>query len=284
MLDRLPKKSLGYHPPYSEPMTATWSSFRNRLAKVPMAQSLMNLGRRARRLLAGPSRGERYDIETIQVLRRVLTAQSVALDVGAHVGEILREIVAIAPASRHQAVEALPHLAERLRADFKSVDVHACAVADKTGQQMFNFVENAPAYSGLRLRQYSRSDPVIRQIPVQVRRIDDLIPVELVIELIKLDIEGGEYHALLGAKETLRRCMPVLIFEYGLGAADYYRVTPEMMYALLEGDLGYHVSSMERWLAGSAPYDLPRFAEAYQTGREFYFIAYPKARAAGQPD
>ena len=83
------------------------------------------------------------------------------------------------------------------------MEVDACAVSDKAGEQMFNYVENAPGFSGLRQRQYDRSDPIIRQIPVPVRRIDELIPEDAFIRLIKIDIEGGEYQACLARR---RRC------------------------------------------------------------------------------
>jgi FkbM family methyltransferase len=256
---------------------------RSIIKKVPGARWIYGMflrqRTRFRRAILGPNRGELYDIQTLDVLRRVLKADSACIDVGAHVGDILREIIAIAPHARHHAVEALPHLASRLKMEFPSVEVHACAVSDKAGEQMFNYVENAPAYSGLRQRRYDRSDPIIRQIPVSVRRIDDLIPENAPIRLIKMDIEGGEYHALLGAKKTLLRCKPFIIFEYGLGAEDFYKVTPSMMFSLLSNEVGLDLSTMERWLAGKPSYDLTMFAKSFESGDEFYYIAYPAAVA-----
>lgn len=230
---------------------------------------------RTRLSIFGRGRNELYDVQTLDVLRRVLKEDSVCIDVGAHVGSILREMIAVAPRARHHAIEALPHLACRLKVEFPAVEVHACAVADKAGDQMFNYVKNDPGYSGLRQRRYDRSDPIIQQISVPVRRIDDLIPENTPIRLIKIDIEGGEFHALVGAKSMLTRCKPVIIFEFGVGGGDFYEVTPSMMFSLLSDEVGLQLSTMKRWLAGQQPYDLTTFARSFERGEDYYYIAYP---------
>ena len=257
------------------------SFVRGIIKKVPTARLVYRIflreQARLRRVIVGPDRGEMYDKETFRILRRALRRDSVCIDVGAHVGQVLREMVAVAPLARHHAVEALPHLASRLRTEFPSVEVHACAVSDEAGERIFNHVEDAPAFSGLRKRRYERDDVLVSEIPVKVSRIDDLIDEDVPVRLIKMDIEGGEYHALLGARATLLRCKPIVIFEFGLGAADYYKVTPVMMYQFLSGDVGLRVSTMSRWLSGQPPYDLTMFADSFSIGTDFYFIAYPDA-------
>ena len=248
------------------------------IKKVPGARWLYRqcvLGRRRiHRMIYGPPKSELYDIQTVEVMRRALRQDSTCLDVGAHTGNILRQILTIAPLGRHYAVEALPHLAARLKSEFPMVQVHDCAVADKDGDAMFNFVENAPAYSGLQQRVYNRPDPIIKQIPVKVCRIDDLIPGGVKIDLIKCDIEGGEYHAFLGAMKTLQRCKPIVVFECGLGAADYYKTTPDMMFSVIN-DAGLKLSTMARWLADETAYDRARFVKAFTEGEDYYYIAYP---------
>ena len=247
-----------------------------------LARRIRRLPRRIRRAVPGPNRAELYDIQTLEVMRRILTQGSECLDVGAHNGSILRNIVALAPGAHHHAVEALPHLAARLAREFPSVSVHGCAVSDEGGERMFTFVEDRPAYSGLRPRAYDWNNPITSQISVTVRTIDDLVPAEANIRLIKLDIEGGEYHALLGAKRTLRRCQPVVIFEFELGAADYYEVKPAMLYSLLCDEIGLRLSTMQRWLLGHPHYDLTTFSASFENHSDYYYMAYPPDLAAGQ--
>jgi len=55
----------------------------------------------------------------------------------------------------------------------------------------------------------------LEKYAVQTRRLDDLIASEPLarIDAIKIDIEGAELRALQGAKETLRRYRPMVLFE-----------------------------------------------------------------------
>lgn len=46
---------------------------------------------------------------------------------------------------------------------------------------------------------------------LEVEKIDDLITGN--VDCIKMDIEGGEYEALLGAEQTIRACKPRLLIE-----------------------------------------------------------------------
>ena len=221
------------------------------------------------------ARGARYDRETTAVMRRVLRPDSSCIDVGAHRGSILEEILELAPRGVHFAFEPLPRFAAELRQRFPRVQVHEAAAGDGAGEAAFVHVENAPAYSGLREREYDRPDPVLEPLRVQVVRIDDVVPQTQPIDFIKLDIEGGEYHALRGAVTTVRRCRPVIVFEAGEKSTGRYGVGPADVHRLVTGDLGCHLSTMERWLAGEAPYDEAGFREAWERGLEYYFIAYP---------
>lgn len=216
-----------------------------------------------------------YDEETIEVMARLLGDESVCLDIGAHEGSVLREMVRIAPRGRHHAFEPLPHLAARLRDAFPSVNVHEAAVSDQPGQSEYVYVENAPAYSGLREREYDRPDPVKTILPVRVVRVDEVVPDDVAVAFIKLDIEGGEFHALKGARRTIQRSRPVVVFEASVRSTGQYGVAPEEMFELLTDEYGCHLSTMRRWLHGEPPLSADDFARNWRQGPEYYFIAYP---------
>jgi FkbM family methyltransferase len=114
----------------------------------------------------------------------------------------------ISPSGKHYAFEPLPHLAQELREKFPQVTVQQVALSDRSGESEFLFVENDPGYSGLQRRFYGRPDPKIRRIPVRVATLDEMIPQDERIGFIKMDIEGGEFHAMKGGVETIRRCQP----------------------------------------------------------------------------
>jgi FkbM family methyltransferase len=153
-------------------------------------------------------RNANYDRQTVEVMFRALRRNLNGIDVGAHAGNILRQMVDIAPRGKHYAFEPLPHLSQELSERFPQVIVHQAAVSDKSGESEFLFVENAPAYSGLRPRIYYLPDPKITAIRVRVVTLDKVIPPNEFIAFIKLDIEGGEFHAIQGGIKTIRRSQP----------------------------------------------------------------------------
>jgi FkbM family methyltransferase len=215
-----------------------------------------------------------YDDQLSEVMRRVLRPDSNCIDVGCHRGTILKEMIAIAPRGEHHAFEALPDLAAKL--NFPSAVIHACAVADKSGTSEFQHVENDPAYSGLRPRIYDRADPRITKITVQVRTLDEAIPVSLPVRLIKIDIEGGEYHALLGATKLISRCRPFIAFEASQKSTGQYGVVANQMFDLLRS-LNYDLTTMKGWLTGESPISREVFAQNWANGPDYFWWAIPNS-------
>ena len=232
--------------------------------------------RRISQLLTGASpihdQNAVYDGQTVEVMRRVLRRDSSCIDVGAHRGDILRHMVDLAPEGTHHAFEALPDLAAEIRKRFQRVWVHQVAVADQIGQSQFQHVENDSAYSGLRRRVYDRPDPRITTIMVATTTLDGTIPHDQPIAFIKLDIEGGEFHALQGAAKTIKWWQPVIVFEAGNKSTGQYGVTPGELYRLITATLGYDLSTMRRWLDGGPAYTLEEFTLNWHAGPDYYFI------------
>jgi len=230
------------------------------------------------------SLNDAYDQQAVEVMSRILTTDSCCIDVGAHRGAILKDIVRISPDGSHLAFEPLPHLAEELRTTYPDVRVVQAAVSDETGTASFVYVENDPAYSGLRQRVYDRPDPVLRPLTVNVVRVDDVVPGDAPVAFIKIDIEGGELHALRGAEHTIRRCRPTIVFEASAKSTGQYGVESEDVYQFITERLGYDLSTMRRWLDDRSPFTGEMFCENWRKGPDFYFIAYPRAsEASGAP-
>jgi len=221
-------------------------------------------------------RDSRYDWQTVEVMFRVLRQNSNCIDLGAHGGKFLRHMIDISPRGRHYAFEPLPHLSQNLNERFPQAVVHQLAVSDISGESEFLFVENAPGCSGLRRRIYNRPDPKITKIRVQVVTLDGIIPPNERIDFIKVDIEGGEFHAIKGGISTIRRGRPVIVFEGGSNSTGQYGVSPNDFYLLMTETLGYELSTMERWLGRKSAYTQEGFEKNWNEGPEYYFIAAPK--------
>ncbi len=218
-----------------------------------------------------------YDEQTVEVMRRVMQSDSIGVDVGAHSGDILRHMVALAPRGKHYAFEPIPRLASLLRVGYPDVTVHECALSDSEGETGFELVTNDPGYSGLRRRLAIPGEPIFEQITVKTARLDSIIPTVEPVAFIKIDVEGAEYLVLRGAIETIRRCRPLIVFEAGRCAAGVYDVTPEALFRLVTGGLELKLGLMARWLEGRVD---EKFSEAmfvynWMHGPDYYFIAYP---------
>jgi FkbM family methyltransferase len=181
-----------------------------------------------------------------------------------------------APDGKHFAFEPLPHLYEFLKEKYsnKDITVYSVALFDKKGETTFNYVLNAPAYSGIKKRHYDIPDAEISELKVETNLLDNLIPDSMQIDFIKIDVEGAELPVLRGAVQTISRCKPVIIFEFGIGAADYYDVQPEQVYDFLTG-CGLLLSTLKSFLSGKGSLSREEFCRLYTDCREYYFVTHP---------
>ncbi|NBE82952.1 FkbM family methyltransferase [Micromonospora rubida] len=224
-------------------------------------------------MAAGPAqRNEDYDRLTVEIIERVCGRTAVSVDLGAGVGEITQHLVRVAPEGTHFAIEPLPALADELADRLPSVTVVRAAAADTAGPHSYVHVVSNPGYSGLRQRPYDRPTETLREITVETVRLDDVIPTDVRVDLIKIDIEGGEVLALRGARDTLRRGRPVIVFEHGGDEVmREYGTTTDDLWSLLVEELSYQVFTLPAWLAGRRPLTRASLTTALEL--DWYFVA-----------
>ena len=214
------------------------------------------------------TQNQRYDHQTLQVLRRVLGPQSNCVDVGCHKGEVLEQMLRYAPQGQHFG---FVNFANRPNCHFYQLGLGAAP-----GEVSFNYVVSNPAYSGFVKRKYDRPNEQDTLITVQRARLDDVLPPGTRIDLIKIDVEGGELQVLQGAQALLAANRPVIIFEHGIGGSDYYGTRPEQVYDLLCAPaIGLCISTMARWLAGQPHFSRAELVRQFEEKLNYYFIAYP---------
>jgi FkbM family methyltransferase len=229
------------------------------------------LRRVRRRFLPAHIRADIRDTELLVALMEdVLEPGSDCLDVGAHAGSVLAEMVRIAPEGRHVAWEPLPEFAARLREAHPGVEVREAALSDRAGERAFARVVGDPGWSGFVARPTPAGGGV-ETLTVRTERLDDALPDAVRPAFVKIDVEGAEEHVLRGALETLRRHRPLIAFEHGLGSADHYETTPGAIHGLLVDELGYAIFGLD----GDGPYDRARFEEIFAAAERVNFAARP---------
>lgn len=224
------------------------------------------------------TRNQKYDAAAKRIYQSVLKKESNCVDIGCHKGEILDQFLKMAPLGIHYAFEPIPEMFTNLKIKYRGNDhvkLYDCALSDHNGRTGFQYVKNAPAYSGLRQRRYDVKEPEIFPIEVELKQLDDVIPPDHNVKLIKIDVEGAEYEVLRGAVNTIRRCRPLIIFEFGLGASDYYNVKPEDIFSLMHDDLAMNIFTMKAWLDNGDCLTQKVLEELYSSGEEYYFVASP---------
>jgi FkbM family methyltransferase len=230
-------------------------------------------------LFAGQiTQNECYDEMTKMIIRRSLAPDAVCADVGCHVGAILRMMIGSAPKGRFLAFEPLPQCYAQLLREFsvsRSVFLYNFALSDTEGRSSFKWVESNPAYSGLRERRYDRPNEIVRDIVVEVRTLDSIVA-ELGLDrldFIRIDVEGCESLVLEGARQTIARFRPVIVFEHGIGAADFYGETSGRVFDLLR-ECGLSLSTLDGFLLRKKPLDRSRFLSRFRSG-VYYWVAHP---------
>ena len=93
------------------------------------------------------------------------------------------------------------------------------------------------------------------------------------IDFIKIDVEGAEFPVLKGAGKTISRCKPLIIFEFGIGAADYYDSKPAPLFDFLTIKCGMRLFTLKGLLNNAKSLTINEFSSLYFEKKEYYFVA-----------
>lgn len=181
-----------------------------------------------------------------------------------------------APKGQHMGFEPIPQMYQDLVTKYAQnphVDVCAIAASNAKGEATFNHVISNPAYSGLQKRSYDRPEERDTQITVQTDLLDNVVPEGRKIDLIKIDVEGGEMLVLEGARKLMARHKPLVVFEHGLGASDHYGSFPDKMFAYFAGfEMG--ITTLSGFLKRQPGFTQAEFEAQYFEKRNYYFVAF----------
>jgi FkbM family methyltransferase len=212
---------------------------------------------------------DRQDMDHLRLLFSfALSEASNCIDVGAHTGDVLREIIRCAPQGKHIAYEPLPHMFDDLIRTFPNVDVRRAALSNRKGEASFTYVKTNPGYSGFRERTYPGEEQ-LEQINVRVEPLDSSLADDYIPSLIKIDVEGGEQQVIEGAIRTITKYKPIVVFEHGRGAAEHYGTGPADIFQLLCVWAGLRIFDLD----GNGTYSLEDFSHTFDSGNRWNYVA-----------
>ncbi len=162
--------------------------------------------------------GEVYESTILRVAETLLRPGDVVVDGGCHVGlHTMRFAHLVGADGLVLAVDPDPEALAQNRRWYDNTQstgrVRWCQVAlgATSGTAVLHRPADAPGLASLRYRHAGHD---YTEMPVTLARLDDLLPDERAA-FVKLDCEGAEFDALLGAEALLRRSRCPVVFESG---------------------------------------------------------------------
>ena len=173
-----------------------------------------------------PSRRARRNVTAFTIQKRLMSKMNrhklTIFDVGAHLGQSAEQYRRLFPEAEIVCVEPFLDSSVAIQEKFSTdakVNVVTMAVSDTTGQARFYVNSFAPTNSLLprptsARRYYPSKAKPLREIDVDVITIDDLMRRKqiLSIDILKIDVQGGELKALEGATMLLKHARVSLIY------------------------------------------------------------------------
>jgi len=211
----------------------------------------------------------------IVAMSKLINSTSCCVDVGAHKGDILHHMRRFAPEGKFFAFEPLDSFFAKLqKAHVKSTNVtlYNLALSYSAGTRTFEHVVQEPGKSSFKIAKNGHVE-VTESVQVKTATMDETLPEGQVIDFIKIDVEGAEFEVLQGAKKTLLRCRPAILFEHHELAAKPYGDFTESMFQYLTGDFGYKIYTAEDYCHGGKPLAAESFSAEFKLGKNVDFIA-----------
>lgn len=201
-----------------------------------------------------------YDPAQHRALANLVTPGMTVLDIGANIGDVALHLAHLAgPTGQVHAFEPVPDVYRRLQEHVDAnnlgdrVHTHTVALSDQNGTMTFAAADLHGRNQGQGSLVNQERETAAVELEVPTRTLDGMVD-ELGIDrldLIKLDIQGGETFMLRGGEATIRRFRPVLVMEVepedlaclGRDSRDLVRQVTE---------LGYRVCRHEKGRPGAA--------------------------------
>jgi FkbM family methyltransferase len=252
-----------------------WNSFKDSLIRAGFEPWLRPIVRAVR--------GRHLDADDVAVRRIIarLAPDSVCVDVGCHKGIYLDPMRQQAVRGRFFAIEPVPYLYELLTTKYRDdprVTVINVALSSQCGTAELFINDADMGLSGLSRRPGRKGIDQERlwSVPVAMQTLDALLG-DSHVDFIKIDVEGAEFDVLKGAERVLERSGPCVLFEFGLGGAEYFGVASDAMFDFFDAH-GYALYTAPAYVEGGASLDRSAFGTCFASNSAYNFVAAPRHR------
>lgn len=151
------------------------------------------------------------------ILHLFINKSSVIIDIGANNGLYCYYFQDIIGAKEIHAFEPIPTLYLKLTKWFKNIHFYPYAISDKISKAVLKI----PYINNIKYDTRAKLDALIeenetyfKEINIQTNTLDNLFLSNLTsLDFIKIDIEGHELNAVIGAKKLITKHRPILMIE-----------------------------------------------------------------------
>jgi FkbM family methyltransferase len=163
--------------------------------------------------------GWEMEVNFLPVFRRFLRTNSVVLDIGANFGlYTVASATFVKDCGRLYSFEGNPHTFDLLKrtlyanrlVDRPNVTAVNALVGERAGRRTLRYT---PEFlGGATVTDLGQRGDSIRSIELDMITIDDFLPENLAVDLVKIDVEGHEPFVMRGMQDTIRRSPNIRIF------------------------------------------------------------------------
>jgi FkbM family methyltransferase len=160
-----------------------------------------------------------YEDEINKLIRISLKPGHIALDIGANIGlQSIRMAQCVGNSGHVYSFEPLNYLQKKLKRNIglnklENVTLLPFALSDQAGETTYTIDEtnwNQGTFNLNNKNSGSKAQQIIVKVADQLTEIRTLSR----LDLVKIDVEGFEFHVLKGLEATLKKHLPRIIFEY----------------------------------------------------------------------
>lgn len=164
----------------------------------------------------------RYEPDTVKLIERLVSKESVCIDVGANMGSISLVLAKRASEGKVIAFEPNPIIFERLYSNFQKnetliplqPELHNLALGKQEGELLLREFAHLPGNGTIR-QIVEKEFESIREFKVPVMRLDDLLDYGKLkrVDFVKIDTERTELDVLMGFEVGIEKFFPTFQIE-----------------------------------------------------------------------
>lgn len=182
-----------------------------------------------------------YDLALSEILWLLAEPNSLSIDIGANIGYTsLLMLHRSKPNGKLLLFEPNPNLALRLELNLEKylhngrATIYKCALSNICGKGFLDLPDLNMHNDGIGSVIQKENE---HSVPIELKKLDDILKSDTIINLVKIDVEGHEFEVLLGAEQLLNEhSIKHLVFEehqlYPTKVTDYLELKGYLVFRI----------------------------------------------------